>query len=162
MIIECINCNKSFNVDDDLIPIQGRQIQCGSCNHNWFYKVKKPSATLLILADKNIQSEKIVKINENKSEINNDLNLANIIAKDDDIQKTNNDLKPKSQIKIKTNTTNKFFSYLLVSIISFVMLIILLDTLKIFLITIFPNLEVILFGLFETIKDIKLFIIDLI
>ena len=38
MIIECINCNKKFEVDPDLIPEKGRSIQCGSCGHKWFYK----------------------------------------------------------------------------------------------------------------------------
>ena len=57
---------------------------------------------------------------------------------------------------------NKFFSYLIVFIISFVALIILLDTLKTPLINVFPGLEIILFNLFETLQDIKLFIIDLI
>ena len=43
-----------------------------------------------------------------------------------------------------------------------VALIILLDTLKTPLINVFPGLEIILFNLFETLQDIKLFIIDLI
>ena len=38
MIIECINCSKKFDVNSDLIPDNGRTIQCGSCNHIWFYK----------------------------------------------------------------------------------------------------------------------------
>ena len=39
MIIECINCHKKFQIDNsDLIPIKGRNIQCGSCNHLWFFK----------------------------------------------------------------------------------------------------------------------------
>ncbi len=38
MIIECTNCNKKFEVDPELIPEKGRSIQCGSCNHKWFYK----------------------------------------------------------------------------------------------------------------------------
>jgi predicted Zn finger-like uncharacterized protein len=33
MIIECTNCNKKFRVDDDLIPENGREIICGSCNY---------------------------------------------------------------------------------------------------------------------------------
>ena len=63
--------------------------------------------------------------------------------------------------KIKKNTSAKFFSYLMVSIISFVALIILIDTLKAPLINVFPGLEILLFNLFEILKDIKLFIIDL-
>ena len=38
MIIACINCDKKFNVNSDLIPNEGRTIQCGSCNHVWFLK----------------------------------------------------------------------------------------------------------------------------
>ena len=37
MIIQCTNCNKKFNVDSSLIPLTGRNFQCGSCNHIWFY-----------------------------------------------------------------------------------------------------------------------------
>ena len=41
MIIKCINCNKKFNVNDVLIPVNGRQIACGSCNHSWYFQVDK-------------------------------------------------------------------------------------------------------------------------
>ena len=46
-------------------------------------------------------------------------------------------------------------------IISFVGLIIILDTFKTYLYNFFPNLEIILFSLYETLKDIELFIKDL-
>ena len=65
-------------------------------------------------------------------------------------------------LKKTENKGSKFFSYLIVFIISFVALIIFLDTLKTPLINVFPGLEIILFNLFETLQDIKLFIIDLI
>ena len=87
-----------------------------------------------------------------------------------DAEVVNNCLKEKNLEKQKNTTTlkktenkgSKFFSYLIVFIISFVALIILLDTLKTPLINVFPGLEIILFNLFETLQDIKLFIIDLI
>ena len=41
MIIECIKCSKKFEVNSDLIPSDGRTIQCGSCGHVWFFKKKK-------------------------------------------------------------------------------------------------------------------------
>ena len=53
------------------------------------------------------------------------------------------------------------FSYFLVSIISFIALIIVLDTFQNPLINVFPNLELFLYNLFETLKDISLFIGDL-
>ena len=65
-------------------------------------------------------------------------------------------------VKKSANKGSKLFSYLIVIIISFVALITLLDTLKTPLINVFPGLEIILFNLFETLQDIKLFIIDLI
>ena len=38
MIISCINCNKKFDLNSDLIPESGRLLVCGICNHEWFYK----------------------------------------------------------------------------------------------------------------------------
>ena len=58
-------------------------------------------------------------------------------------------------------TLGKFLRYILVFIISFVALIILLDTFKSPLEIIFPNLELVLYNLYETLKDIILFIKDL-
>ena len=40
MIIECIKCSKKFEVNSELIPSEGRTIQCGSCNHVWFFDKK--------------------------------------------------------------------------------------------------------------------------
>ena len=38
MIISCENCNKRFEVSDNLKPEQGRLLQCSSCDHKWFFK----------------------------------------------------------------------------------------------------------------------------
>ena len=73
---------------------------------------------------------------------------------------TINETENKSK-EIKKTQSSKFFSYLIIFIISLGALIILLDTLKTPLINIFPGLEVLLFNLYETLKDIKLFIMDL-
>ena len=62
---------------------------------------------------------------------------------------------------IKKTQSSKFFSYLIVFIITLGAIIILLDSLKTPLINIFPRLEILLFNLYETLKDIKLFIKDL-
>ncbi len=47
MIIVCVNCNKKFEVNSSLIPEKGRSIQCGACNHIWFYtkKIEIPTNT---------------------------------------------------------------------------------------------------------------------
>ena len=162
MIIECINCNKKFNVDADLIPKQGRQIQCGSCEHIWHFKIESSLKELLILDDEN--NQKNISIAKDTKEITESINVENPkkLLKDNEIYKDN---KIQENITIENNIKiskiSNFFSYLLVILISFVALIILLDTLKSPLINVFPGLEIVLFNLFETLKDIKLFIIDL-
>ena len=45
MIIECINCSKKFDVNSELIPSEGRTIQCGSCNHVWFFSQSQLNQT---------------------------------------------------------------------------------------------------------------------
>ena len=162
MIIECINCNKKFNVDADLIPKQGRQIQCGSCEHIWHFKIESSLKEPLILDDEN--NQKNISIAKDTKEITDSINVENPkkLLKDNEIYKDN---KIQENITIENNIKiskiSNFFAYLLVILISFVALIILLDTLKSPLINVFPGLEIVLFNLFETLKDIKLFIIDL-
>ena len=51
---------------------------------------------------------------------------------------------------------------IIVFIISFTALIILIDTFKLPISVIFPNIEFLLYNLYESIMDIKLFINDLI
>ena len=151
MIISCSNCNKQFKINPSLIPDNGRDVKCGSCDHVWFYKIEDDKTDPLPLSD-NFTDIKIEdKIVENINEPNDVSILKDIDDKKD---------KPVKN-KIKKNTSGKFFSYLVVSIISFAALIILIDTLKVPLINVFPGIEIILFNLFEILKDIKLFIIDL-
>ena len=76
-------------------------------------------------------------------------------------KKTKNKNKSPKIKKKDSNFIGSFFSYLMVFIISIVAIIILIDTFKKPLFDIFPRLEIILFNLYETLKDIKLFIIDL-
>ena len=35
MIVNCKNCNKKFEIDDQLIPKKGRLVQCGFCGSKW-------------------------------------------------------------------------------------------------------------------------------
>ena len=162
MIISCPSCNKKFKIEDALIPSKGRNLQCGSCNHNWFYKIENKTAEPLKLEENS--EEKVIKPIENNLSFSNNTELLKAklnqeldkdIKKDNIIQ--NSDLPKKS----KNITFGKFLSYIIVSIISFAVFVILIDTLKTPLIDIFPGLEILLFNLFETLQDIKLFIIDL-
>ena len=152
MIIECICGKKKFEVNSDLIPSTGRTIQCGSCEKIWFFDPNKENLKIKEELEPNISipinNQKIKDIKPKK--------------KTDNLNKTKNKKfeVTKYQAKSSFNIT-KFFSYILVSIISFVALIILIDTFKSVLYVVFPGLELMIFSLFETLKDIQLFIKDL-
>jgi predicted Zn finger-like uncharacterized protein len=162
MIITCPNCNKKFKIDNSLIPDEGRDLQCGSCNHVWLYKIKEENSKILELKEEIDNNDIKTKVDKNNEEIVENKNPLTKIETELNNQKKEKNIEKQKETKISKNTGNKFFSYLIVFIISFVALIILLDTLKNPLIDVFPVLEIILFNLFETLQDIKLFIIDLI
>jgi predicted Zn finger-like uncharacterized protein len=165
MIITCPNCNKKFKIDNSLIPDEGRDLQCGSCNHVWLYKIKEENSKILKLKEEIDINDIETKVDKNNEEIVENKNPLTKIETELNNQKKEKNIEKQKETKISKNTENtgnKFFSYLIVFIISFVALIILLDTLKNPLINVFPGLEIILFNLFETLQDIKLFIIDLI
>ena len=146
MIITCPNCKKQFKIDNSLIPDEGRDVQCASCDHIWSYKIENDNNEILELREEIINNDKKNEVVEKKEEKNKKIS---------EKQKTIN-----TSVNNK-NKGSKFFSYLIVFVISLIALIILLDTIKTPLINIFPDLEIVLFNLFETLQDIKLFIIDL-
>ena len=162
MIITCPCEKKQFKIDSSLIPQEGRELQCGSCERVWFYKPKDESEAPLTL-NENISEKKIepaIETNDKKPEVRK--NLQKKIIEPQIKNKTSKEIPNKVKKLENENKGSKFFSYLMVFIISIVALIILLDTLKTPLINVFPGLEIVLFNLFETLQDIKLFIIDLI
>ena len=164
MIINCPNCNKRFKINTSLIPVEGRDLKCGSCDHVWFYKIEDKNLEPLSLKEDIINNEDKSDIVDKKIEQTNEVKKSSSHSKIDTKDKKDLDKIADKQIPSKNktkNTSGKFFSYIIVFIISFVALIILIDTLKTPLINIFPGLETILFSLFEMLKDIKLFIIDL-
>ena len=159
MIIQCVNCSKKFAVDSDLIPLAGRTIQCGSCNHVWFYKKGQENQHLKTeLKQKNDElSSKVIQ--KNKPRIK-DVEKKQKLSSNQKISSQKSEIvkyEPKSSFSF-----GKLLSYILVVIISFIALILILDTFKIQLYNIFPRSEVLLFNLYETLKDIQLFIKDLI
>ena len=63
--------------------------------------------------------------------------------------------------KYKKNDIN-YFKILIVAFISFAALILLLDTFKAQISVIIPNIQIILDNLYQSINDMKLFILDLV
>mgnify|MGYP001481073689 CR=1 FL=1 len=158
MIICCEKCNKKFDIDHNLIPKKGRLLQCNSCNHKWFFNN--------VRTDKRIETalNNDFEIFENKKPQN-----GNLIddGNNTDFQYANSSNHNKIIKKIEVNEIeiqkkNNFLNLFIVCIITFVGLIILLDTFKNPLKVFFPDIEFLLYNLYESIKDIILFIKDLI
>jgi predicted Zn finger-like uncharacterized protein len=172
MIISCINCYKKFDLDQDLIPENGRLLVCGSCNHQWFFKKKIPihkektDDSLNFEASRNIKSqEKDLSLNENEPanpKLFNKLSNDKITVEDSIINKKLNKFENKKSHKKPSPKNFSFLKITVVLIISFIALIILVDTFQYYVSKIFPKTEIIHYNLYESIKDIKLFFKDLI
>ncbi len=146
MIIACPCGKKKFEVNASLIPSEGKMLQCGACSEKWFFKkeIKKE-----VIKEEKKPSVKIPKnIEKDIPDVTEDL----ISEAETTIPKVK-----KNKINKKINT----LSFLVVVIISFVALVILADTFKYSLNLIIPGFDLILNSLYETIKDIMLFIKDL-
>ena len=172
MIIKCENCNKKFEIQDNLIPDDGRLLECGSCAHQWHYTpitkleltdevpikdeptdevpikdepadevpIKDEPAEELIIKKVKKKSKIIKKIYENDS--------------DNEIDQTNENIKTKEK-------NISFINFILVSIISFVAIVILVDTFKNQIAYVIPNISLYINELHEILRDIFLFIADL-
>jgi predicted Zn finger-like uncharacterized protein len=163
MIIDCIKCTKKFEVNASLIPDIGRTIQCGSCNYVWFYKPEieqsnneiKDEITSPKSNNDDLENKTDDNVNEKLSKTDETNNLENFAkTKNSSIELTNKNKK-------KTFSVSKFLSYFLVFLITFVALIIVLDTFKSPLSSIIPGLEIFLYNFFETLKDLYLFLKNL-
>ena len=177
MIITCNNCNKKFNVDSNLIPDKGRLLECASCNHKWFFKKEILENTVSPIDEHNDnvldQDNPINNKEINPSDISKEETEVDTEEEHDEKIKVNNDEAPNKKIdaNIDENTTVnakpkkqknfKILNIFVVVIISFVAFIIIVDTFKYPIGQVVPNIEFILYNLYESIKDISLFIRDL-
>ena len=155
MRITCPSCDKKFNVDVALIPQEGRTLQCGFCDRKWFFKKENTDDEIKILEKK--IPEPVIEDNKNLSEnIKEDM-------KDEEDDNTESLNGSKEQLSKKVNKKNdvNYFKILIVAFISFVALILFLDTFKSQISVIIPNIQIILENLYQSINDMKLFIIDL-
>ena len=169
MIITCNNCNKKFDIDSNLISDKGRLLQCASCDHKWFFKKEALENTVSPI-DEETGIDSINIFDQNNSSINEEERVSN--APKDEVEV---DLEEETKEKIEVNINEsaqvntkpkkqknfKILNIFVVAIISFVAFIIIVDTFKYPIGKIVPNVEFILYNLYESIKDISLFIRDL-
>ena len=143
MIISCVKCNKKFELSEELVPDEGRLLQCGSCSHKWHYIPTKTIKLVNEIDQVSTSKQKSKKIKKNIINENNE------ILKNQEI-----DSNEKKEIGLLSIT--------IVTIISLIALLIILDTFKIYIIPFIPNIDFYLSSLYESIKDIFLFFKDLI
>ena len=152
MIIQCENCNKKFEIQDSLITDEGRLLECGSCAHQWHYT---PITKLELTDEVQIKDEPteqlIVKKTKKKSKIIKKIYESDA---DDEIDQTNESITTKEK-------NISFINFLLVGIISFVAIVILVDTFKNQIAYVIPNISLYINELHEILRDIFLFIADL-
>ena len=174
MIITCNNCEKKFDVDSNLIPKIGRLLECNSCNHRWFFKknmttVIAPSIEIKSPVDVDIESTRIdnTTIEKKSIEIKSPESIDLLEDSDNSASITSNNIINREIIndkyqekKIKKNYN--ILALTIIFIISFIALIIIIDTFKNPISKIFPNVELFLYNLYESIKDVILFFKDLI
>ena len=143
MIISCEKCNKKFELSEELVPEEGRLLQCGSCSYKWHYIPKKTIKLVNEIDQVSTSKQKSKKIKKNIINENNE------ILKNQEI-----DSNEKKEIGLLSIT--------IVTIISLIALLIILDTFKMYIISFIPNIDFYLSSLYESLKDIFLFFKDLI
>jgi len=181
MIITCNNCNKKFDLDSNLIPDKGRLLQCASCNHKWFFKKEILENNVSPIVE-DIDSDNVNVFDQNNTTNSDEINPSDlskeqieidaVVELDEKIEiynkeETGKNIKVniKEQIPViskpKKLKNFKILNSFIVAIISFVAFIIIVDTFKYPIGQVVPNIESILYNLYESIKDISLFIRDL-
>ena len=153
MIITCPRCQKSFNIDDKLIPTEGRLVKCGACDHTWFFK---PTENIENEQD-TASPDTTINEEENKEFIRVKPNNETIKPK---VDKTKGS--KKYLPAIKKEKSKNFSKLFLVFLITIIAIVILIDTFKVPLGYIIPNINFYLDNLYQSLIDIKLFTINLI
>ena len=160
MIISCPECNKRFNIDQNLIPEGGRLLQCSNCMHKWHFIIEKNKEII----EQPIKSEEIITESKNQEKkINPSQEF--IPTEDETVEKKlkkEQKVKKKEQKRKKKNKPIKLLNMIIVIIISVAALIIIIDTFRIELSKYMPFLNPMLDSFYAIIADINLFIRDLI
>ena len=111
MIISCPKCNKRFNINQNLIPEDGRLLQCSNCMHKWHFIIKKKEEII----EEPTKSEDVIIENKNQEKKINpsqefipieDETIEKELKKE---QKVINKVKKKEQKRKKKRQANKTF-----------------------------------------------------
>ena len=112
MIINCPNCNKRFKINTSLIPVEGRDLKCGLCDHVWFYKIEDKNLEPLSLKEDIINNEDKPEIVDKKIERTNEVKKSSSHSKIDTKDKKDLDKIADKQITSKNKTKNTMEYYI--------------------------------------------------
>tara|TARA_B100000282_G_C31473324_1_gene372307 strand:- start:56 stop:544 length:489 start_codon:yes stop_codon:yes gene_type:complete len=160
MIISCPNCNKKFKIDQNIIPIGGRLLQCSNCKHKWYFKIETKEE----IDNGSLDPEKVILENKREDIRINSTENDSLIEKNSKKQPKKKEKVVKKTKKINQNTNDRpigLLNMIIVLIISFVAIVIVLDTFRIELSKYIPFLNLMLNSIYAVIADINLFIKDL-
>ena len=143
MIISCEKCNKKFELSEELVPDEGRLLQCGSCSYKWHYI---PTKTIKLVKEIDPVSTSKQKSKKIKKKIINE----------------SNEILNNQEIFSDEKKGIGFLSITIVIIISLIALLSIVETFKIYIVSFIPNIDFYLSSLYESLKDIFLFLKDLI
>ena len=176
MIITCPCNKKKFKIEANLIPATGRELKCGSCGHVWFYNNESKDEILnkieinnkletqnIKFEDKNLnlspELKDVLIKNENNAIQKKDKTIVELVEKRNNFQKNIN--KKKQQNKKKEKPIS-FINKIIISLITLIAIIILIDTFRNEIINFLPGLNPAFNSFYEIIADINSFIQDLI
>ena len=176
MIITCPCNKKKFKIDANLIPATGRELKCGSCGHVWFYiseskdeisnKIEinnKPETQNIKFEDKNLNlspdlKDVLIK-NEDNAILKKDKNNIELVENSNNFEKNINKKKQRNK---KREKPISFINKIIISLITLIAIIILIDTFRNEIINFLPGLNPAFNSFYEIIADINSFIKDLI
>ena len=161
MIVSCPNCNKKFNIDSTLIPQTGRLLQCSSCSHKWHYTIQNNDIEIqeaVSMPEKvqNIPIKRDKKISSSPSLTINNKNQKTNIS-----EKTNKKLDIKNENTSKKISLGSILNNLIIIIITFVAIILILDTFNNNISNYLPILIPFLDNLYLSFFDLSSFLKDL-
>ena len=167
MLVNCNSCQKKFTVPNSAITNAGRLLQCGSCGNKWMQypikeELKKEISEIALVKTKN--SKKV-----NKSKILDETKKRKINLYSEEYLKKKHGLVIKdsldsNQIKSRKKITSdsNFFNYLVITTITVISLLGILNLLKELIIMSYPLTETYINTLYDVLGILGLTISNLI
>jgi predicted Zn finger-like uncharacterized protein len=107
MIIQCISCNKRFNLRDELLPSEGSKVRCGVCSEVWFYHPDKSIESSTSASSDNDEKDNNNYVNSNiEKNIDSIGDLENKVSIDENLKQNDYDKKEFQKENQKSKVSN--------------------------------------------------------